>query len=89
MNENSSTPTKEQIVKLLDAWIHQRPDLEYANYGDSSSYRSELRGIARDLHAARELLRTVEMSSITTPEAAILDWAQGIRQDELEAEAPQ
>jgi hypothetical protein len=65
------TPTKEQIINLLDAWIRQRPGLEFCNYGDVSNYRAELRHITRDLHDARELLRSVELSGITAP--ALLD----------------
>ena len=61
-------PTKEQIIRLLDAWIHQRPGLEYCNYGDPTSYRAELRKITQDLHDARQLLRAVEMSGITASE---------------------
>jgi hypothetical protein len=61
-------PTKEQIVNLLDAWIRQRPGLEYGNYGNISSYRQELRSITNDLHDARTMLRTVELSSITAQE---------------------
>jgi hypothetical protein len=62
------TPTKKQIISLLDAWIRQRPGLEYCNYGDPTSYRAELRQITKDLHDARKLLRAVELSSITAPE---------------------
>lgn len=65
--DKTITPTKEQVINLLDAWIRQRPGLEYANYGDLSSYRAELRSITKDLHDARELLRAVEFSSITAP----------------------
>lgn len=52
-------PTKEQIVALLDAWIRQRPGLEFANYGDLSAYRSELRSITKDGTEAKQLLRYV------------------------------
>jgi hypothetical protein len=53
------TATKEEICTLLDAWIRQRPGLEFGNYGDVKIYRSELRSITKDLHDARELLRYV------------------------------
>jgi hypothetical protein len=62
------TPTKEQIIELLDAWIRRRPGLEFANYGSISGYRSELRSITKDLRDARKLLRSVEYSAITAPE---------------------
>lgn len=52
-------PTKDQIIALLDSWIRQRPGLEFANYGDLSAYRSELRSITKDLREARQLLRYV------------------------------
>lgn len=59
---------REAIIDALDAWIRQRPGLEYANYGDRASYQSECRGIARDLREARTLLYTVaRRQSITAP----------------------
>lgn len=53
--------TKQAIIDALRTWINQRPGLEYGNYGNITSYRSELRSITRDLHHARELLRAVEL----------------------------
>ena len=50
---------KEKILAALSAWIRQRPQLDYANYGDPTAYRSESRDITRDLHHARELLAYV------------------------------
>ena len=61
----TSKPTKEQIVTLLYAWIAQRPGLDFANYGDVANYRSESRRITRQGHDARQLVRAVEMSSMT------------------------
>ena len=58
-------PNKEQIIQLLDAWIRQRPGLDYGNYGDPVAYRAEIRSIGKDLQHARTLLRAVELSSIT------------------------
>jgi hypothetical protein len=55
----NSTPTKEQIVALLDKWISQRPGLEYGNYGEIKAYRAECRHIANQLHDARTLLRYI------------------------------
>ena len=51
---------KSTIIAALDAWIRQRPGLEFGNYGDVSSYRSEVRSIGKDLQHARALLRYVE-----------------------------
>ena len=53
-------PSKSTIVAALDAWIRQRPGLEFGNYGDWTAYRSELRSIGKDLQHARALLRYVE-----------------------------
>lgn len=63
-------PTKAQIIALLDAWIRQRPGLEYGDYGDITSYRAEVRSIGRDLAHARTLLRAVELSGITAEDLA-------------------
>lgn len=59
---------KQTILDALYTWIHQRPRLEYGNYGEPTSYRAELRSIQKDLHHARLLLRSVELSSITAEE---------------------
>ncbi len=58
--------SKQLIIDALYKWIRQRPDLEHANYGDISSYRSELRSITRDLHDARVLMRAVELRDSIT-----------------------
>ena len=50
---------KELIIDALRQWIRQRPGLEFANYGDVSIYRAELRSIGNDLKHARELLAAV------------------------------
>lgn len=58
--------TKEQLVDLLDRFNRQRPGLEFGNYGDATSYRSELRSIARDKREADALLCAVaQRDSIT------------------------
>lgn len=56
---------KQEIIAALEAFIKQRPGLEYGNYGEPRSYRAELRSIGKDLKHARELLRAVEHSAIT------------------------
>lgn len=56
---------KTQILEALRRWIAQRPGLDFGNYGDLRSYRTEMRGITRDYRDAMTLLRAVEMSSIT------------------------
>lgn len=57
------------ILTALDRWIRQRPGLEYANYGNPTSYRSELRSISRDGREAKTLLQAVRWreQSITLP----------------------
>jgi hypothetical protein len=59
------TLTRDKIIEALDAFVRQRPGLEFANYGDVSAYRSEMRSITKDLHHYRTLRRQVELSGIT------------------------
>jgi len=56
---------KNEIINALRTFAQKRPQLEYVNYGDLSSYLRESRAITKDLHHARKLLRKVELSSIT------------------------
>lgn len=58
--------TKTEILSLIRAWINQRPGLDFANYGDASSYRSEIRGITRQRADALQLLRAVELRDSIT-----------------------
>lgn len=67
MNTTPDT-LKASIVEALHGFIRQRPGLNYGDYGDTAAYRSELRGITRDLNHARTLLRHVELSGITGQE---------------------
>ena len=69
---------KSTIIAALDAWIRQRPGLEFGNYGDVSSYRSEVRSIGKDLQHARALLRYVEWHDLITADM-ILDRARSGR----------
>ncbi len=73
-NTQTMRPTKSQLIDALRTWIRQRPGLEYGNYGDPTSYRAELRQIARDKREAEQLLRAVELSSMTAE-----DLLQGFR----------
>ena len=43
------------VAHALLTFAGNRPSLDFANYGDVRAYRSEARGITRDLHAVREL----------------------------------
>jgi hypothetical protein len=56
---------KQTILSALRRFINSRPGLDFANYGDVKSYRSELRRISNDRHAALTLLNYVEHSSLT------------------------
>lgn len=51
--------TKEQVLTALHRFVSQRPGLEYANYGDISAYRSEMRSITKDRHHAETLMGAV------------------------------
>ena len=70
--------TKTAIIAAIDAWIRQRPGLEFGNYGDWTAYRSEVRSIGKDLQHARALLRYVEWHDSITAEM-ILSAAQSGR----------
>lgn len=68
---------KQMILCVLRAFIGQRPGLEFGNYcsgwqdsAGRAAYRSEMRSITKDLHHARELLRAVELSSISGEQLA-------------------
>ena len=50
---------KSVLIQALQKFIRQRPGLEFGNYGDVSSYRSELRQITKDRHHAETLLAQV------------------------------
>ena len=62
------TEQRETILNALTAFANQRPGLDYANYGNPSSYRSEMRSITKDLHHTRALLSAVRHSMITGDE---------------------
>jgi hypothetical protein len=63
--------TKQSIIDALYTFAHKRPQLEFGNYGDIKSYRSESRAITKDLHHARNLLRALELSQSITGEDII------------------
>lgn len=58
-NKTAAELTRAELLALLSAFINQRPGLEYANYGDPTSYRAESRSITADGHDARALLAAV------------------------------
>lgn len=57
---------KTTLIDNLNQWIKQRPGLDFGNYGDVKSYRSELRGITKDYQDARELLAFVALRDSIT-----------------------
>ena len=61
---------KEALLDALRAFISARPGLEFANYGDVSSYRSEMRSITKDRHHAEALL-------------AAVSWRDSIKADDI------
>ena len=56
---------KTELLDTLRAFAAKHPCLDFADYGNAQTYRQESRAITRDLHNARELIRAVELSSIT------------------------
>ena len=48
--------TTQNTTELLCKFVNQRPGLEYANYGDITSYRAEMREITKDRNDFFELL---------------------------------
>lgn len=56
------------ILAALDKWIRQRPGLDFANYGDVTAYRSEMRSITKDGREAKILLRDVRNRPSITAE---------------------
>jgi len=69
---------KQTIIDALNAWVNQRPGLEFGNYGDVSSYRAEMRSITRDLQHARAMINYVAWHDSITAEM-ILDAAKSGR----------
>jgi hypothetical protein len=62
---------KTNILKALSDFAHQKPRLEFGNYGDVATYRAEMRAITKDLHHVRHLLRVVELRGNLTDQDLI------------------
>lgn len=60
----NTEPRKQAICDALRTWINQRPGFDPNNY-DRTGYLSDSRTVQRQARDARELLRAVELSSIT------------------------
>jgi hypothetical protein len=72
MNTETAVPvdaTKSELLALLYSFVNKRPCLDFANYGDVSIYRAEVRMISRQRSDALLLLRAVSLrDSITAAE---------------------
>ena len=69
---------KQTIIDALNAWVSQRPGLDYGNYGDPVAYRAEMRSIGKDLQHARAMINYVAWHDSITAEM-ILDAAKSGR----------
>lgn len=59
---------KQAIIAALREFVNQRPGLEWANYGEASSYRAEMRQIMRDRKEAHILLNACAWRDSITAE---------------------
>lgn len=62
---------KETIIACLRKFIAQRPGLEFGNYGDVSTYRSEMRSITKDRHHAETMLASVAWRDSITADSIL------------------
>ena len=53
--EQNNRKTPQEIASMFYAFAHQRPGLNFADYGDVKIYRRESTEITKDLHDFREL----------------------------------
>ena len=60
--------SKQTIIDALNAWVNQRPGLDYGNYGDPAAYRAEMRSIGKDLQHARAMINYVAWRDSITAE---------------------
>ena len=70
--------TKQEMISALYALVNKRPGLEPGNYSDWASYRADGREATRNGHAARMLIRQVELHG-GIAERNLLDQAQSGR----------
>lgn len=62
---------KARILQALNAWVRQRPGLEFGNYGNVSAYRAELRSITRDRRHAETMLASIAWRDSITADAIL------------------
>ena len=70
---------KQTIIDALNAWVNQRPGLDYRNYGDPVSYRAEVRSIGKDLQHARAMINYVAWRDSITAEMILNEFRAGGR----------
>ena len=58
--------TKTELLALLYSFVNKRPCLDFANYGEVSIYRAEVRMIGRQRSDALLLLRAVQLRDSIT-----------------------
>ena len=57
-----TTTTQTTTIQKLIKWVNQRPGLDFANYGDVTSYRAESREITADRNDFFELLAFAQIA---------------------------
>jgi hypothetical protein len=78
--------TKEQLVTALEKFIAQRSGIDYANYGERSSFMGDYRPILKHGKQARELLRYVAHADITAEQLIAAASAYSGRLEFVESE---
>lgn len=73
------TQTATSTIDKLVKFVNQRPGLQFCNYGEISSYRSEMREITRDRSDFYELLglASARIPDLETKVAAFLSASSG------------
>lgn len=66
-----AAPSKAAILAILRAFVAQRSGIDYADYGEPSSFMTDCRRILKDGREARALLRAIELRDSITAEDLI------------------
>ena len=59
MKTIADTLTRAELLQRLERFVAQRPGFDFANYGDSASYRADARIATRQLNDARAMLAAI------------------------------
>ena len=62
---------KANILQALRTFARQRPGMEFCNYGDVRSYRSELRSITKNLQHAEVMLANIAWRDSITADSLL------------------